>query len=94
VVDWTRRISRKRDTLAEPQDTILTILQTVAQSKKPIVIGPDESLFDAGVLDSFRLLDLVLALEEALGIKIPDADLNAQTFESVNRIAAYMQSRG
>ena len=80
--------------MAEPQDTILTILQTVAQSKEPIAIGPDESLFDAGVLDSFRLLDLVLALEEALGIKIPDADLNAQTFASVNRIASYMQSRG
>ena len=35
-----------------------------------------------------------LALEEAFGIKIPDADLTAQTFESVNRIAGYVQSRG
>jgi D-alanine--poly(phosphoribitol) ligase subunit 2 len=77
----------------EPHDKILTILQAVAQSKQPIAIGPDASLFDAGVLDSFRLLDLVLALEEAFGIKIPDADLTAQTFESVNRIATYVQSR-
>ena len=79
--------------VAEPHDKILTILQAVAQSKTPIVIGPDASLFDAGVLDSFRLLDLVLALEEAFAIKIPDADLNAQTFVSVNLIANYVQSR-
>jgi D-alanine--poly(phosphoribitol) ligase subunit 2 len=77
----------------ETHDKILTILQGVAQSKEPIAIGPDASLFDAGVLDSFRLLDLVLALEETFGLKIPDADLTAQKFESVNRIAAYVQSR-
>ena len=79
--------------MAEPHDKILTILQGVAQSKTPIVIAPDASLFDAGVLDSFRLLDLVLGLEEAFGIKIPDADLTAQKFESVNLIAQYVQSR-
>lgn len=80
-------------TLAEPHDTILTILQTLARADQPLTVGPDESLFDAGVLDSFLLPALVLALERAFPIKIPDADLTAQVFESVNRIAAYVQSK-
>ncbi len=79
--------------VSETHDKILIILQSVAQSRTPIAIGPDASLFDAGVLDSFRLLDLVMGLEEAFGIKIPDADLTAQKFESVNLIAKYVQSK-
>jgi acyl carrier protein len=79
--------------MADPQDKILKIIQTVTRAKAPLAVGLDESLFDSGVLDSFGLPELVSALEVAFSIKIPDADLSAQTFESVNRIAAYIQKR-
>jgi len=55
---------------------------------------PDESLFDAGYLDSFALLDVVAEIEREFGIKIPDADLNPRRFDSLTRIAEYLNSRG
>ena len=78
--------------MADAQDRIFTIIQTITPNPTTR-FGPDESLFDGGVLDSFALPELVIALEEAFGIKIPDSDLSADTFESVNKIAAYVASR-
>ena len=54
----------------------------------------DESLFDSGVLDSFGLPDLVTALETEFGISIPDSDLAPKNFLSIQRIDAYLTSRG
>jgi acyl carrier protein len=61
-------------------------------SSKPLPAAA-ESLFDAGVLDSFSLVDLVAGLEQAFGIKIPDSDLNPRQFDSVERIEHYLKSK-
>ena len=79
--------------MADQRETIVGIVQAVARMKTPLAIGPDTSLFDSGILDSFALPELVSALERTFGIAIPDADLTAQTFESVNRIVSYIQRR-
>lgn len=60
---------------------------------KPVVAGGDESLFDSGVLDSFALTDLVAKLEEEYGIRIPDGDLNPRKFETLDKIAEYVEER-
>jgi acyl carrier protein len=58
------------------------------------ISGPsDENLFESGVLDSFALTDLVAALEKEFNIRIPDGDLNPRKFESLDRIAAYVEER-
>ena len=62
-------------------------------SKTPLPTSASDSLFDAGVLDSFSLVDLVAALERNFGIKIPDSDLNPRQFDSVERIEQYLQSQ-
>lgn len=62
-------------------------------SKKDTLPAPDSSLFDAGVLDSFALPDLVSALEQEFSIQIPDSDLNPRKFDSIERIEAYLDSR-
>jgi acyl carrier protein len=63
-------------------------------SGKGVDPEPDESLFDAGYLDSFARLDLVAEVEREFGIKIADADLNPRRFDSLTRIAEYIDSRG
>lgn len=60
-------------------------------SGKPLAIGPDESLFESGVLDSFALTDMVGALEREFSIRIPDADLTPRKFDSIARIEAYIE---
>jgi len=61
-------------------------------SGKPLSIGPDESLFESGVLDSFALTDMVGALEREFSIRIPDSDLTPRKFDSIARIEAYIEA--
>jgi acyl carrier protein len=59
----------------------------------PASIEVNESMLDAGVLDSFSLTALVAALEREFQIKVPDSDLIPQRFESIARIQNYLVSR-
>jgi len=52
-----------------------------------------ESLVDEGILDSFGLAELVALLEQDFGVKVPDADIQLATFESIDRITAYVTAR-
>jgi acyl carrier protein len=75
----------------DKQQRILKIVSQVAG--KPVNAAPDESLFESGILDSFTLADLVSALEQEFGVKIPDSDLTPRKFDSVERIESYLESR-
>ena len=72
--------------------TIIEIIERI--SKKKVTIGPDESLFESGILDSFALADVVTAIEPVFGVKIPDSDLSPRRFDSLARIENYLESRG
>jgi acyl carrier protein len=54
---------------------------------------PDESLFDSGLLDSFLLNDLILGLEDEFKISIPDGDISARKFDTVNKIDQYITAK-
>ena len=73
------------------QAQIAEIIRTI--SKKNTIPGPEDSLFDSGLLDSFALPDVLTALEKAFSIKIPDSDLNPRKFDSISRIESYIESR-
>lgn len=73
------------------QTRIVGIIQRV--SKQAVQVSPDESLFDSGLLDSFALPDMVSALEDEFGIKVPDSDLTPRKFESIASIGRYIESR-
>jgi acyl carrier protein len=67
------------------------VLQTVTHN--PDLPDDEDSLFDAGYLDSFALTEVVCELEKEFGIRIPDSDLNPGRFESVARIEKYVANR-
>jgi acyl carrier protein len=73
------------------EKTIRTTLEPLARA--PIPEDADASLFELGVLDSFGLMDAVARLEEAFGVKVPDADLTPRRFETVAKIERYFTSR-
>jgi acyl carrier protein len=73
------------------QQGILKVIHAVADlSTDP---APNESLFDSGTLDSSTLPDLVTGLEQEFNVKIPDADLVPERFDTVTKIEAYLDSR-
>jgi acyl carrier protein len=72
-------------------DRIETLRSAVERlAGKPVPSDPDESLFENGLLDSFKLVDLVVVLEEVFKVKIPDADVNPRKFDSLARIDNYL----
>jgi acyl carrier protein len=56
-------------------------------------ISPDEALISSGLIDSFSLMDLALFVEDNYGVRIEDTELNADTFNSLNQLAALIASR-
>ena len=56
-------------------------------------LKPDELLISSGLIDSFNLVDLALFVEDTFGVRIDDSELNAQTFDTLNQLAALIQSR-
>jgi acyl carrier protein len=57
------------------------------------VIQPDEALISSGLIDSFHLVDLALFIEDTFGITIDDAELNADTFDTLKQLAELIRSR-
>jgi len=57
------------------------------------VIDADEKLISSGLIDSFSLMDLALFIEDTYGVRIEDTELNADTFDSLNQLAALIESR-
>jgi acyl carrier protein len=76
-------------TETETRAKLLQIVKQFAREDREPV--ETEMLFDTGLLDSFALPEVVGAIEEAFGIRIPDADLNPRQFASLARMEAYLR---
>jgi acyl carrier protein len=57
------------------------------------ILKPDEPLISSGVIDSFSLVDVALLVEDTYGVHIDDAELNAETFDTLNQLAELVRAR-
>ena len=79
-----------------PRDLALTerldalVISATAQRLKlhPSVIGPSSSFFDDLGADSLSVVEIVMALEEKLGVTVPDGDLDQ--FNTVGELCDYL----
>lgn len=53
----------------------------------------DESLLDAGIIDSTGVMELVSFLEERFQMTVADEELVADNLDSVNRVAAFVERK-
>ena len=72
-------------------DDIRSLVGTLAQA--PVPEDPDASLFDAGVIDSFGVMDLVARLETNYGFQVADSEMLPRRFETLAKIAAFVDAR-
>ena len=56
-------------------------------------IAADEALISSGLIDSFSLMDLALYVEDTFGVRVEDTELNANTFDNLNQLAALITAR-
>jgi len=55
--------------------------------------GDDDSLLEAGVIDSLGILDMVTFLEESFGVVAEDDDLNPENFDSISSLARFVATK-
>ena len=67
------------------------LLKDLLYDKGLDTISPDESLLDAGYLDSIGILRIVSFCEERFGVTIPDAEVLPENLESVRSIARMVE---
>lgn len=76
-------------------DLRLIVRQLFLRGDETIPLSQELNLVEAGICDSFALLELAMAVEGRLGGRsIPDSDVTVHNFGSIERIQAYLGARG
>lgn len=66
------------------------ILDTFLFTDDPSALGDDDSFLDKGIIDSTGVLELVMFLEDELGIQVDDEELVPENLDSVNQLNAFV----
>lgn len=67
------------------------VTQILKQPKR--TLRPDEALLTSGLVNSFNLVDLELFVEDKFGVRIEDTELNPDTFDTLEQLTTFIQSR-
>ena len=73
------------------QATVFNILSTIAPEANLADLDPDVNLQRALDIDSFDFLNLLIGLDEALGVAIPEGDYGQLV--SLNNLINYLAAR-
>ena len=80
------------DNIKLTETVIDLVVTTLGQGR--VKIKPSTPLLSGQKLfDSYRLMELILRLEDRFGIRIPDEDLDPDIFETPRTIVKYLLSR-
>ena len=56
-------------------------------------IESDEALISSGLIDSFSLVDIALFVEREFGVRIDDAELSAENFDTLDELTTLINQR-
>jgi len=66
------------------------ILENYLFTDDESALGLDESLLDRGIVDSTGMLEIIMFIEDELGVSVEDDEMIPENLDSVNRIAAFV----
>ena len=69
------------------------ILENYLFTNDTQALGADDSLLGRGIVDSTGMLEIIMFIEEQLGVKVADAEMVPENLDSVNRISAFVQRK-
>ena len=67
------------------------VLKVLNEINPDIGGNPDENLLDAGFIDSFEIINIVMALEEAFNIEIDPELIVSENFQTVDSIVKLLE---
>ena len=66
------------------------ILESLAQPKGIASFREDEPLMETGILDSLDVFRLISFLEEQMGVRVEDQEINPETLKSLNSLEDFV----
>lgn len=69
------------------QNRILAYVKEAAIVARGVEIPLDKSLLEAGIIDSFGIIEMIAFLEKEWTIKIRDEDITKEKMGSINKMA-------
>lgn len=72
------------------QSQVYALLAGICHSEE-IQRNPDIRLFDSGLMDSFGVVELLLALEEQLGMRVPISEFDREEWATPRQIATKLE---
>ena len=73
-------------------ETVIGIFEDVLGSDE-IRDDLDLNLFEAELLDSLAIIEILLEIEERMGIALQPTDLERSDMATVNRLVAFLENR-
>lgn len=85
----------------EPSPSAVTVDEVKAVVVETLAVEERADTIDASTpllgslpeLDSFAVIELVMALQERFGIVVEDEDVSAEVFETLASLAAFVESK-
>jgi acyl carrier protein len=79
---------------SDAQQRILAfILENYLFTNDVSAVALDDSLLGRGIVNSTGILEIIMFVEEQFGLKVDDREMIPDNFDSVNKIAAFVQSK-
>lgn len=69
------------------------IAQNLLFSGDEFKYSNDASFLEEGIVDSLGVMELVSFVEDQFGVTVDDQDITPDNFDSVSRLAVYVQSK-
>jgi acyl carrier protein len=84
------------DMLSDAQfaGAVRALLADVASPERIATVGDSDDLFDAGIVDSFGVLQVIEKIEDKFGVSIPNDELIPQNLWSVAAIVGLIKRLG
>ena len=70
-----------------------TVGRLFAERLEVEVPAPETDLFETGILDSLRFVELLAALEETFGMRVSVEELEIDDFRSLSRIVGFVAQK-
>jgi acyl carrier protein len=73
--------------------TFRTFITTNFYVADPQALGDEDSLLDAGIIDSTGVLDLIGFIEQQFGVTVADEELVPENLDSIARLSAFVNRK-
>jgi len=70
---------------------VIAFLDRAATEGRTSLPDRDCSLFLSGILDSFTLVEFVTVLEKECGIRVDDAELRPENFDTISKVEDFVR---